>query len=295
MDEGRSTVTRLNFVSLIINSNVFIAFAALALTISTQIQLNFGPEWHPYLFIIFFATLFEYNLHRLITVLISKDALHSLKHEWVLDNKLKFYGFVLFSLLGFTVSAILAEIKVLEVFALIALLTIFYSLPVGNRSKKLFRLREIPYLKLFVIAFVWSTTTILLPVIHARQEVDNVEVLLMLVERFLFILAITIPFDIRDLDVDQSVGFRTIPIRIGERKSLLLSYFLLLIFISISVGHYLLFAKVLTASALFISGLITTYVLSSAKLRESKWYYYGILDGMMIVQGVFVVFFNLYF
>lgn len=293
MDEGGSVVSQLNFVALLINSNVFIALAALLLTVATQIQLNLGLEWHPYIFIIFFATLFEYNLHRLITVLISKEALHSAKHEWVINNKLKFYGIVLFSLIGFSLSAVQAEIKVLEIFAIIALLTVFYSLPVGTRSKRLFRLREIPYLKLFVISFVWSTTTILLPVIHASEKINSFEVILMLLARFFFILAITIPFDIRDLAVDQKVGLKTIPIRFGEKKSILLSHVFLVVFMAISTIHYGLNKNGLTVCALLISALITTYVLNSNKMKKNSWYYYGILDGMMIVQGGLIVMFNL--
>ena len=76
----------MRLIAAFIQSNIYISLAAVALTVATQVQLGMRPQWHPYLFIIFFATLFEYNLHRLITVLTNKDALKSEKHRWVNEN-----------------------------------------------------------------------------------------------------------------------------------------------------------------------------------------------------------------
>lgn len=36
----------------------------------------------------------------------------------------------------------------------------------------------------------------------------------MLVERFFFVFAITIPFDIRDIEADKQAGLKTIPLLI---------------------------------------------------------------------------------
>ena len=69
------------------------------------------PQGHPYLFIIFFATLFEYNLHRFITVITNKEALNSDKHKWVRKNLNGFYLLVLTSLVGFTASLSLLKKK----------------------------------------------------------------------------------------------------------------------------------------------------------------------------------------
>jgi len=164
-------------------------------------------------------------------------------------------------------------------------------MPVGSRSKKLFKLREIPYLKLFVIAFVWSTTTILLPVIHTERDLNNVDVILMLFERFLFVLAITIPFDIRDLNVDKSVGLKTIPIRIGERRSWLISYACLTMFAVVSYLHYYMQSNQFVIYALGVSTLMTFYFLMSKRWKKTRWYFYGILDGMMLLQGALVILF----
>ncbi|MBK8472274.1 MAG: hypothetical protein IPL33_08940 [Sphingobacteriales bacterium] len=54
-----------------------------------------------------------------------------------------------------------------------------------------------------MIAFVWTAATILLPVIHSEKTYHNLHLFAMAIERFLFVFAITIPFDIRDMIADR--------------------------------------------------------------------------------------------
>lgn len=258
------------------------------LTVSAQIQLGMQPQWHPYLFIIFFATLFEYNIHRLVTVLTNKDALNSEKHHWVRDNLKKFYFLVFFSIAGSALVVFLTKIEILIALAPFAVLTLFYSIPVLGDKKQIFRLREIPYLKIFMIAFVWSSTTIILPIIQSSQAFDPVHVGAMLAERFFFIFAITIPFDIRDLEADLHSGLKTIPILIHEKKAMTLSYLSLLIFFLISFFHYQMLGEWLVIPALGISATTTFFFLVSEKIKKQPLYHYGILDGTMLLQGVLV-------
>lgn len=278
-------------IKAIINTNIYISLAAVLLTVESQIQLGMKPQWHPYLFIIFFATLFEYNIHRLITLLTNKEALNSEKHRWVKENLNKFYFLVFISVLGFAVGSFMAKTEVLIAFAPIALLTMFYSIPVFRSRKYLFRLREIPYLKIFLIATVWSTSTILLPIVQTDIRFSKAHVAIMLIERFLFIFAIAIPFDIRDLEADRQAGLKTIPMLLNEKKALNLSYFSLLAFFLISFFHYQNRNEWFLIWALGISAATTFLFLWSVKIRKMKDYYYGILDGTMLLQGLLVLVF----
>eukprot|EP01136_Pigoraptor_vietnamica_P044203 Opistho-1_new@20645 len=98
-----------------------------------------SPQWHPYLFIIFFATLFDYNLHRLVTVLTNKEALNSDKHKWLKEYLSLFYALVVFSVIGFIIAVFLAKKEVLITLSPFALITLFYSLPIFKNQKYLFR------------------------------------------------------------------------------------------------------------------------------------------------------------
>ncbi|HZL11749.1 MAG TPA: UbiA family prenyltransferase [Prolixibacteraceae bacterium] len=274
-----------------IQTNIYISVAAVLLTVESQIQLGMQARWHPYLFLIFFATLFEYNLHRLITVLTNKEALNREKYRWVSENTRSFYILVFISVTGFIAVSLMATKEVLLTFAPIAALTIFYSIPVKANKNQLFRLREIPYVKLLLIAFVWSASTVLLPIVQSLESFNKTDVLLILLERFLFIAAITIPFDIRDLKTDRSEGLKTLPMLVGEKRAWLLSYLLLLSFFLISYFHYGSINQGWMIWALGISTATTFWVLYSKRIRKHHDYHYGILDGTMILQAILMIVF----
>lgn len=279
----------MRIVTALIQSNIYISLGAVALTVAAQIQLGMHPQWHPYLFIIFFATLFEYNLHRLITVLTNKEALNSEKHRWVSENLTTFYLLVFISVAGFGAVTLITNKEVLITFAPIALITLLYSVPVSRNKRHLFRLREIPYLKIVVIAAIWSASTILLPVVQSAKVFNQTHVSLILAERFLFILAITIPFDIRDLEADQQQKLKTIPMLLGEKKSLLLSCILLLIFLLIVTFHYAPEKEWTIMISMYLSGITSCLFLTMNYFRRMPLYHYGILDGTLLLQGIFIV------
>jgi hypothetical protein len=228
----------LKLIKAFINSNIYISLAAVLLTIETQIQLSMKPQWHPYLFIIFFATFFEYNLHRLITVVTNKEALNSDKHNWVRENLKAFYLLIFLSVTGFIYVAFLAKKEVLIFLAPIAAITVFYSLPIFGNKQTILRLREIPYLKIFLISFVWASSTIFLPIIQSGNTFERTQVIATFMERFFFIFAITIPFDIRDIEADKQAGLKTIPLLLNETKSLVISYLSLFSFLIVAFFHY---------------------------------------------------------
>ncbi|MDD2304804.1 MAG: UbiA family prenyltransferase [Prolixibacteraceae bacterium] len=282
----------MRIIAAFIQSNIYISLAAVALTVATQVQLGMHPQWHPYLFIIFFATLFEYNLHRLITVLTNKEALKSEKHRWVNENIKAFYLMVFISIVGFGVVALLAKKEVLVTFTPIALITVLYSIPVSANPKHLLRLREIPYLKIFMIAAIWSASTILLPIVQSSETFSQTHIFAMLSERFFFILAITIPFDIRDLEADGQQELKTIPMLLGEKNSLKLSYFLLSVFLLSSAFHYAPEKEWMILWAMCLSGITTYFFLKMDYFKRMPFYHYGILDGTLLLQGIMVIIFG---
>ncbi len=281
----------MKFIKGLIQSNIYISLAAVLLTVETQIQLELVPQWRPYLFIIFFATLFEYNLHRLVTLLLVKDAIHSEKHAWVRENKEAFFLLVIISAIAFIIVLWIAKTKVLLALAPIALLTLFYSIPLARSKSYIFRLREVPYLKLFLIAFVWAAVTILLPVVHAEVTFGRTHVAVIFLERFLFVLAIALPFDIRDMETDRQANLKTIPLLLNEKRAMRLSYIALLAFAVVVAFHYSWQQAWSILLPLQITALITFYLLQSLRMRSKPFYHHGYLDGTMLLQGLLVMLF----
>ena len=99
-----------------------------------------------------------------------------------------------------------------------------------------FILREIPYCKIFIITLVWSVSTVLLLVTENNLELSSTVYNLSL-GRLLFILALTIPFDIRDLKYDNK-RLKTIPIIFGASKARLIAILSLVGFTIISLLQY---------------------------------------------------------
>lgn len=281
------------FFDFLIYSNLYIAAASVLMTVESQIQLGMKPNWHPYLFLIMFATLFEYNLHKFVSVFFHKKTLDSSKFGWIMNNLRLFYFIVFASVAGFILTACFARFSVLITLFPLGAITFLYSFPVYKNGVKLFRLREVPLVKIFIISFVWSATCIILPIVQAGMKADLAEVSLMIIERSLFIFAITVPFDIRDMESDRRSGLKTLPLLIGEKNANTVANIVLALFMALSTVHYLLTMQLFILAAFLLSGGSTFVFLNNRRIRSLKEYHYGVLDGTMALQGALVILFYL--
>ncbi len=182
--------------------------------------------------------------------------------------------FIILSVVGFLLSAVWAKKQILLALVPVGTFSLLYSMP-------LIKIREVPYLKIFVIAGVWSLSTALLPSIFLNKFSS-----LLLLERFLFVFTITMPFDIRDMAVDKKYGLKTIPLLMGKKHSLNLAYFSLGLFFVASCIHYNDQPKILAAMS--ISAFATFLSLSLEKIKTHELYHEGILDGAMMMQAMLV-------
>lgn len=90
----------------------------------------------------------------------------------------------------------------------------FYTVP------SLFNQRGVRYMagfKLIYIAAIWTFVTLTIPAVMSNASLSTFTILQHL-ERFLFLVAITIPFDIRDANSD-STDLLTLPMWIGIHKA----------------------------------------------------------------------------
>jgi len=259
------------------------------MTLAAQVQMGTGPELHPYLFLIFFATLFEYNLHKFVAVFFYKSSLKEPKFHWIANNLRLFYFIFFSSVIGFVITVFFARLEVILALMPLGLVTFLYSFPVYKNKRKIFRLREIPMAKIFIISIVWSVTSYLLPYVYSKPVISGEEILLMIFERILFVFAITVPFDIRDIESDKKTGLKTLPILIGEKRSLMLASLSLGLFSAITLLHYYLKDQLCFSLAFLISGISTIVFLNSVRIRSVRHYHYGILDGTMILQALLLI------
>lgn len=220
-------------IHYILFGNQFIAIAAVLLTASTFriFNLDLLDQW-PLLVLIYGATVFIYSFHAIITIK-PRTGYQSLRINWISRNK----GFMKYSsylILAFCLIPVFS-LKSTTLISLIPLFlfSLFYTIKiwVGDNSKSL---KEIPFVKTFLVASVWSFITVFLPLLEAGMEFSG-KVYIIYAERFFMILSMCIPFDIRDYFQDLKHKVLTFPLFSGLSGAKILSGFCLSIYFAISI------------------------------------------------------------
>lgn len=118
-----------------------------------------------------------------------------------------------------------------------ALIVFLYPLKVKLPLNAFTSLRTLPGLKILLIGIVWTLLGAVMPALLSGAAWDAV-LLLRIGVVFLLVVAITIPFDVRDLLADAQ-HLRTLPQVLGTKGALQLAHFLLLIAQLLVVVQYL--------------------------------------------------------
>lgn len=253
-------------------SNALISFGAFSSYCSGVFLIK--GEWDAHDLIVavlvFFGTVLSYNISR-------RDSLSKLDQNtperiaWM-GRHSRFVHQV--NILSFVVILSIAPtLKVWTLFCLLFLgvVSLSYSLPMTifyGRSKSI---REVGVLKIFLIAFVWSSIFIVLPQLELGQNLENF--FHHWIAQFLFIFAITLPFDIRDIATDKIGDIKTIPHYIGVRGSRILATCALIV-ATFLVDQF----------SLFFLLVLPLIWLNSNK----EWFYLGILDSTIILQLLYL-------
>jgi len=284
----------LNIFDFIIFGNLFIAIAAVSLTLETYMMLNKPLQIDALLTLIFFSTLFIYNLHRYLGFPKTEAEKAIRKDIWHVKHSIFFKYTFYMTIIGIIVCVCFISNMVLFYLSPIGILAIAYTVPVIKKKSHMINLRAIPGLKIVFIGLVWGLSTVVLPMIDDGISILNPTAYYMIARRILFIIAITIPFDIRDTDFDIAQGLLTIPIVIGIKKSKVLAYILLLFF---SILIYAQYGNPFVDNAikmnfsipLYISALTTAFIISFSSKTNRRYFHYFWLDGTMIFQFLLIV------
>ncbi len=107
----------------------------------------------------------------------------------------------------------------------LGLLSALYAVPLLPKAKNL---RNLGGLKIYIVAFVWAGFTVLLPVLDAKMPL-NWDLAVTFIQRMLLVLVLILPFEIRDMQWDDS-SLRTLPQVLGTKNTKRLGMGLTLIF-----------------------------------------------------------------
>lgn len=266
-----------HFFLFLINSNIFVSFCVLSLAISSEFlvvnsKILFPSEVSLF---VFFATIFTYNFQRIVRI--SKSQKHNRK-DWTQENKFLIYLVMIIcsAISLYFFSKFKTNTQIAIIFS--GIISVLYP----------FGLRTIPFSKILVISLIWTTSTMLLLILE-NEIIFSSNVITHLLNRFLFVFAICIPFDIRDIKYDN-IKLKTIPIVFGVLRSKLISFICLLFVIIISTFQY--WNNKLSIGffiAISLSCIVSSIFIKKSNEKKSEFFFSFWVESLSILLYLFLV------
>lgn len=255
------------------------AFAVCALFGVTAIEYNLEVSFPLWAFVLF-GTITGYNFVKFaeVAVIRRKSLGESLRSIQIFS--LVCFGMAVY--FGWQLSD-----KTISVIVIFALLTFFYVVPLLKRKN----LRTFGGLKIFIVGLVWAGMTVIVPIV-ASEIPFSTACWISFLQRFLIVVALTLPFEIRDLGYDV-LELKTLPQQFGLRKSKILGLSLLLACIFLE-GFKGQFSWTHFTSLLIACTLIAVLLLISEK-EQSKYFASFWVESIPIIWwGIFLLFSELF-
>lgn len=278
-------------IDFLLYSNVFIGACALALAFTNQLTVEGNIVFDESIWFVFSSTVFTYAFLKSNGGKNNSDTAHN---HWAVNHNQLAKNILLLSLLAticfFWWLPVPTKIMVLA----LGVFTAFYGFVKIPFLKPARKLRDYGLFKALFVAAVWSVTTVIIPLQSSHVEPEMMTFLLL--RRFIFIAALTLVFEIKDMPGDRQYGLKTVPMAVGVANTKLVAQLALLALIVINLVQYFFF-DVTPANMLAVnlSLLVSVFCIQPLKEETSETWYYLVIDGMMILQFIFVYIATKYF
>ncbi|MBP0903461.1 hypothetical protein ACFSKN_01030 [Mariniflexile gromovii] len=266
-----------------INSSVHVALAVFSLTWITLLEFDIFYDEN-LLFFVFFASITGYNFVKYFGI--AKFHHRSLAN-WL--KAIQIFSFFSFLLMCYYASKL--NMNTLIYIAGFGLVTFLYAIPF--LPKHLFidnhnNLRNVGGLKVYLIALVWTGVTVFLSLLN-NQYPMQADVLFTAFQRYVFIIVLMLPFEIRDLKYD-SLKLATIPQKIGVKFTKIMGVLLLVVFFfleffkdDVGVNKLIVFAVI---------SIITGLFLVCSKKSQGNYYSSFWVEGLPILWLIMLLLFS---
>ena len=265
-------------------SSLHIALCALFLTWSTYLLTYLEVDWN-YAVFVSSSTWLLYSLHRIIGIYKLSES--RIENRFFVIRKFRKHLIVYASIAAFiSVYTFISLSPRMKLWLVVPIgLSLLYVAPLFLGQK---RLRDFHYIKIFLVASCWALLCGAFPLLEAH--LSNYELLLFSMEKFFFIFAITLPFDLRDIEVDRDSGLKTL----AHLAPQYLRYGILITFVLCGV--------IVVANPLYNTEqkivLIITYlalelITRFSSRQKNDYFYSGVIDGTMILFFVVVWIFQI--
>ena len=271
----RSLAKYFNFY---IYANIHVAIAAMCLTKITLFELKIEDNISPAFVLL--STVLSYNFIRYA----NSNKIVTESSTWIKTYALELRILNFLCFVGLILLVFYLNLKSILVLLPFALATIFYISPLSVLK---INLRDVPGTKLFLIAFSWAGVTVLFPSVQNGLSISD-NLWLLFLERFLFIVGLTIPFDIRDIDYDSPKLF-TLPQVLGVKQAKFISLIALVTFIILTYYRSSILND--SNSTNLIIGIIAAFFVIFSSENQNKYYSNFWIESLPILWFVLVLFF----
>lgn len=267
-------------INFLLFGNIYVALAAVCLIQSTNIQLQHEGYLTAYSSLVFFATIFIYNFQRFFYKPQKDITLNSIRRKWIFENQTSVKLLTIIGLFGVIFTFFFNDFNIVFYLSPLLILSLAYFFP-------FIKLRKSPLFKLLTLVIVWTMVTAVVPVLLSDTDPFTKKNVLHMAIRFCFMMAICIPFDIRDLHVDSADNVSTLPHIIGEKNAKWLAFgFMLAYTILIILVYTMGMLNIKIFIALMISALINSMLVLMSNSKRGEYFYVALIDGTMILQGL---------
>ena len=278
----RLFLQRNTFLALLFDSQIIIAISSTSLAAETFLLCDYPIDFG-ILGLIFFSTLMLYNLAHL------RIEMPNMMHDIVQDRSIHGWliRFSMLALLPFLLFSGWAELLLLF---LIGFASVAYVMPFVQNDSKLKGLRDVPVLKNIFLAFSWSAATVALPL--SSNELYHVQQhdLMIFFQRFFFIFALSLLFDIRDSKYDQSEGVSTIVGIAGESRVKTMAAFSIVVFMILCLlDQFFFFDHIIYWPAFLISSATLLILIFISAPANPRWFFAGIVDSTTTMQFILLI------
>jgi 4-hydroxybenzoate polyprenyltransferase len=272
-------------------SNYYVAFCIAVLSY-VSIRLHSGlPERQSLeiALLLFFITHLAYNFLRFPDWL--KRRANNDRLQWMADNSRWVFISSICSALGAFLVLVWAELKfILPHFTIPLVLSFLYIVPLIPTKEGRKSLRSIGLLKPVVIALAVTCMSIVIPFRLSKDETDLIQAGVEFASRFIFILCITIPFDIRDSDEDKAMMIKTFPVRFGWKQAKTLSAILAGLYIMLEAWLYLNYfhsGRHFMASGILFGTVLLSVILDIREKSTTNFYAF-LVEGTMLIWAFLI-------
>jgi 4-hydroxybenzoate polyprenyltransferase len=241
---------------------------------------------------IFFGTHFLYAMHRIVGLRKVKPFQKEGRYLVIARFRHHIIIYAVISAVACSYLIFQLDWKLWNALIIPCIFSLAYVLPFLGKNR---RLRDFHFIKIFLIAVIWSWLTVMLPAYTYDVE-GHFPIWIIFMEKILFVFAITIPFDIRDLQIDDFTKVKTLPSVMGIKRAKWLA--LILIFFAETLAHFNHGLDIYSTGmyiGLGLSYLSTAILIWYSDKITHDYYFTGLMDGTMIIQFLFVYSFDLLF